>query len=90
MQKLWSGDSSLVVPGDEHGLGGAESTIATEAFVDHAEPAPEVPANFGPRVLLPIRGGDTIRYTFDLWGPDTQHVLRVRSRRLHRGLRPSP
>ncbi len=82
VQKLWSGASSLVVPGDEHGLGGPEPSIATDAFVDHAEPAPEVPANFGPRVLLPTRGGDTIRYTFDLWGPDTQHVLRVRSRRL--------
>ncbi len=41
-------------------------------------------ANFGPRVLMPLHGGEAILYAFDLWSPASQHVLRVESRKRKR------
>lgn len=77
--------------GVELGLGAAALPWApddpawTESLPADARAVDEGPqANFGPRVLVPLHGGEAILYAFDLWSPGSQHVLRVESRKRKR------
>jgi hypothetical protein len=63
----------------EFGLGAA--WITTASAIDVAAPTTPLPANDGPRVLMPTRGGDTVVYAFDLWAPGSRHALVVEAKR---------
>lgn len=63
----------------ELGLGAA--WITTASALDVARTPTPSPANDGPRVLMPTRGGDTVVYAFDLWAPGSRHALVVEAKR---------
>lgn len=70
----------------EFGMGA--SWLGVAAALDTPTPVattPTTPANFGPRVLMPNRGGDVVVFAFDLWAPGSRHALVVDAkRRRHR------
>ncbi len=80
------GQAELAQPsaGEESGMGAPWLGIAAALDVPDARasaPTEATPPNFGPRVLMPTRGGDVVEYAFDLWAPASAHSLIVAARR---------
>lgn len=66
---------------DDGELGLGAAWVVTASALDVALAPTPTPANDGPRVLMPTRGGDTVVYSFDLWAPGSRHALVVEAKR---------